>query len=104
MKGEKGPDIEAASLNETIILEAKGEASRPEMFGNFFLAAIGQILLRMTHSERRYVIALPFHKRFVKLVQRVPGTIRLKLQLEFWFIGKFTDNCWAIAVLPPLTQ
>jgi len=103
-KGEKGPDIEAATLDETIVLEAKGEASRPEMFGNFFLAALGQILLRMTRTERRYVIALPYHKKFVKMVQHLPGSVRQKLQLEFWLVGKFADNCWAIALLLPSTQ
>ena len=103
-KREKGPDIEAAKLDETTILEAKGEASRPEKFNNFFLAALGQILLRMTRSGKRFVIALPCHKRFVKLVQRVPNTVRQKLGLELWLIGKFAENCWAIAVLPPTTQ
>ncbi len=83
----KGPDIEGSSNEGAIIVEAKGEASRPEMFRNFFLTALGQVLLRMRDQNTRYVIALPIHEKFVRLVRQVPHNVRKKLNLEFWLIG-----------------
>ncbi len=83
----KGPDIEGSSPKGRVIVEAKGEGSRPEMFHNFFLAALGQILMRMTDQNTRYIIALPIHEKFVRLVRQLPPNVREKLNLEFWLIG-----------------
>ena len=84
---EKGADIEGLSNQHGgVIVEAKGEASRPEMFYNFFLAALGQIVMRMSEENARYTVALPAHEKFVKLVRGVSQSARKKLNLEFWLV------------------
>ena len=90
-KSQKGPDLEAfAPTEKTLVLEAKGEGSRPEMFRNYFLAALGQIVLRMNGSGATYVVALPSHEKYVSLVRKVPPPIRKKLGLEFWLVQPVT--------------
>jgi hypothetical protein len=97
----KGPDIEGWSAQQgDMVVEAKGEGSRPEMFHNFFLAAIGQIVLRMSKTNARYVVALPIHENFVKLVRKVPQDVRRKLNLEFWLVGSKPVS-YSIHILRP---
>jgi hypothetical protein len=84
----KGADIEGWSIHKGgVIVEAKGEGSRPEMFRNFFLAALGQIVMRTSEENTRYIVALPAHEKFVRLVRAVSQHARKKLNLEFWLIG-----------------
>ena len=84
----KGADIEGWSNRYGgVVVEAKGEGSRPEMFYNFFVAALGQIVMRMNERNTRYVVALPIHEKFVRLVQGVSHEARKKLNLEFWLVG-----------------
>lgn len=84
----KGADIEGWSSQQgEIAVEAKGEASRPEMFHNYFLAALGQVVLRFGPSSKRYVVALPIHEAYVKLVRKVSREARKALNLEFWLVG-----------------
>ena len=84
----KGADIEGwSSQKGGVVVEAKGEGSRPEMFHNFFLAALGQIVMRMSEENTRYVIALPIHEKFVRLVRGVSQHALKKLNLEFWLVG-----------------
>jgi hypothetical protein len=101
-RSEKGADIEAyAPTLCPVIVEAKGEGSRPEMFNNFFLAAIGQILGRMSDHSARYVVALPWHARHVRLARNVPCAVRKKLNLEFWFVETRTGMAqYHIGILP----
>lgn len=40
-KAGKDPDVEGSSWEGAVVVEAKGEGSRPEMFYNLFLAAVG---------------------------------------------------------------
>jgi hypothetical protein len=100
----KGADIEGWSIQQGgIVVEAKGEGSRPEMFHNFFLAGLGQIVMRMSERNTRYVVALPIHEKFVRLVQRVSQHARRKLNLEFWFVGT-EPVCYSIHILYPDQQ
>jgi hypothetical protein len=86
-KAQHGPDIEAFHTSRPgLVVEAKGEASRPEMFRNFFQAALGQIILRMNAEGCSYIVALPCHQQFVRLVRQVPQSVSRKLGLEFWLI------------------
>ena len=84
---EKGADIEGwSNQHGGVIVEAKGEGSRPEMFHNFFLAALGQIVTRMSEENARHIVTLPAHEKFVKLVRGVSQHARKKLDLEFWLV------------------
>jgi hypothetical protein len=56
------------------------------MFYNFFLAALGQIVMRASEENTKYIVALPAHERFVRLVRGVSQHARGKLNLEFWLI------------------
>ncbi len=83
----RGPDLEAFSTRgRKIVVEAKGEGSRPEMFRNFFQAALGQIILRMNDDRTIYIVALPCHDQFVRLVRLVPRRVFRALNLHFWLI------------------
>lgn len=98
--GRKGPDIEGSGAKGTVIVEAKGEPTRPQEFHNYFWTVLGQILLRMSHQDARYIVALPIHEKFVRLVRQVPAGVRRKLNLEFWLIGTQPVR-YSIHVLPP---
>lgn len=43
--------------------------------------------MRMKNERARYVVALPVHEKFVRLVRQVPRRLREKLNLEFWLVG-----------------
>jgi len=43
---------------ERLVLEAKGEGSRPQMRGNFFLHALGELLQRMDGPDANFGLAL----------------------------------------------
>ena len=84
---DKGPDIRAtSSIKPGVIVEAKGEGSCPQMFNNYFNSAIGQITQRMIDPSVIYVIALPWHKKYVRLIQQYSRYVRQKLSLEFWLV------------------
>ena len=70
------------------------------MFNNFFLAALGQILQRMSDERADYAIALPGHKKFIRLARAVPARVRKALNLYFWFVFPEDDE-YKIAVLGP---
>jgi len=97
----KGADIEGwSSQHGGVVVEAKGEGSRPEMFHNFFLAALGQIVMRTNEKNTRYVVALPIHEKFVRLAQGVSQYARKRLDLEFWLVGTEPIR-YSIHVLSP---
>ena len=86
-RSQRGPDVEAFSVGKPgLVIEAKGEGSKPGMFRNFFLAALGQIILRMGHNDSSYIVALPCHEQFVRLVRQVPLSVCRMLNLQFWLI------------------
>ncbi len=47
-KRERGADLQAAREGRRVIVEAKGEGTRPPMFNNYFLNALGETLQRMS--------------------------------------------------------
>jgi hypothetical protein len=87
-----GIDIEARSGDRRLVLEAKGEGSRPAMRVNFFLGALGELLQRMTAPEARYGLALPAHRQFVSLVLRLPEWVRARLDLCFFLVRPAADG------------
>lgn len=97
--GQKtGCDIEAKLGSSKIVVEAKGEGSRRQMLGNYFLQALGQIILRMEDSNAEYGIAFPAHPSYIELVLKVPRQVRQALRLDFYFARR-ADTNYEIGVL-----
>ena len=85
-KRERGPDMRASKEGLKLIVEAKGEGSRNEMFNNFFVSALGEILQRMTEQAAEYGIALPAHRKFARLIEELSDTPRYVLRLNFYLV------------------
>lgn len=85
-KRERGPDMRATKEGVKLIVEAKGEGSRNEMFNNFFLQVLGETLQRMSEQAAEYGIALPAHRKFVRLVEELSDNVRYILRLNFYFV------------------
>jgi hypothetical protein len=51
---QRGIDIEAVSAAEVMLLEAKGSALNPPRQVNYFLSALGELLLRMVSTGAAY--------------------------------------------------
>lgn len=83
----RGPDIEAFSSREVLLVEAKGECLLPATCYQLLMLALGQILLRMDGGQGNYAVALPWQAPFVELVRRVPKGVRQRLRLSFWFVA-----------------
>lgn len=97
--GQKaGCDIEATLGSSRIIIEAKGEGSRRQMLGNYFLQALGQIILRMGDPGAEYGIAFPAHPSYIELVLKIPTRVRQALRLDFYFVRR-ADSNYEIGVL-----
>lgn len=87
-----GIDIEATRAGERLVLEAKGEGSRPEMCVNFFLGALGEVLQHMESPDACYGLALPAHRQFAGLVSRLPAWVRARLNLRFYLVRRTCDG------------
>lgn len=86
---ERGPDIRATKEPINLIAEAKGEGSRPEMFNNYFLNALGEIIQRRSMQAAEYGIALPAHSKFIRLVADLDDlAVRFVLRLNFYLVHK----------------
>ena len=79
---DRGVDIDARGPTGRVLVEAKGDAPTPQMQGNYFLHALGELLQRMDDPDAAYGLALPDNPRFRGLVERFPllATQRLRLR------------------------
>lgn len=83
---ERGADMRATKEGLKLIVEAKGEGSRSEMFNNFFLNVLGETLQRMSEPAAEYGVALPAHRKFVRLVDELSDNVRFTLRLNFYLV------------------
>lgn len=83
---QRGIDIDARRGDERLVLEAKGEAPPGAQQANYFLGAIGELVQRMDDPAARYGLALPDHRQYRGLVDRLPALARARLRLEVWFV------------------
>jgi hypothetical protein len=83
---ERGIDILARRGDETLIVEAKGEAANPPQQVNYFLGALGELIQRMTVVTASYGLALPDNRQYRGLVQRLPGLARERLNLVIFYV------------------
>ena len=96
----RGIDIEAIRDDERFVLEAKGEGISDPARGNYFDGALGELVRRMDAPDTRYGLALPAHRRFVRLVGRLPLWIRQRLGLWFFFVRPAAQGL-EVGVFPP---
>ena len=85
---KKGIDIKATKNNQHWIIEAKGEGSRTQMRGNFFLSVLGEILQRMENKSTKYSIAFPAMQRYKKLWDELPQLAKERLNITCFFVDK----------------
>jgi hypothetical protein len=85
---DRGIDIDARGPGGRIIAEAKGDAPTPQMQGNYFLGALGELLQRMSEPDAAYALALPDTPRFQGLVSRLPRLAKERLHLVVFFVSR----------------
>lgn len=86
--GQHGVDIEANRDGQRLLLEAKGEAPAGPQQVNYFLGAIGELVQRMSDADARYGLALPDHRQYRGLVERLPAVARERLRLVVYFVER----------------
>lgn len=86
----RGVDIEAAGPGGRLLIEVKGDAQTPQMQGNYFLGALGELLQRMDDANAIYAVGLPDNARFRGLVARFPDEARRRLGLWWIFVRRDT--------------
>jgi hypothetical protein len=96
----RGIDIEAEGPDGRMLLEVKGDAPTPQMQGNYFLGALGELLQRMDDPDATYGIVLPDNHRFRGLVERFPSEARRRLGLVWIFVSR-TEIGYKIEPLHP---
>jgi len=98
-RGAHGPDIVAQKEHKKLVIEVKGEGSRPEMRENYFLAIIGEICKHMMDPDARYMVALPAHKDFVNKALNFPQLAKQRLGTNFIFGRKIEDGVYHLYLL-----
>jgi hypothetical protein len=85
---QHGIDIRAVSGAEVMLLEAKGSAMNPPQQVNYFLAALGELLQRMSDPEATYGLALPDSQQYRGLAASLPALAWQRLRLTVLFVSK----------------
>ena len=87
MMGTKpGIDMDARRPGERLIVEAKGEAALNAQQVNYFLHAIGELVLRMSDRSARYALALPDNAQYRGLINRIPQPVWEALNLSIFLV------------------
>lgn len=87
-----GIDIEANKPGSHLVIEAKGEAPAGAQQHNYFVNALGELVKALTDPEAVCGLALPDHRQYVALVDRLPALARERLRLRVWFVGRESDG------------
>lgn len=103
-KRERGPDMRASRGGLKLIVEAKGEGSRNEMFNNFFVNVLGEILQRRTESAAEYGVALPAHRKYARLIEEFSDDTRFILRLNFYLVRPSSDGRNEVGLLKSIVR
>lgn len=98
-KRERGPDMRASKEGQKIILEAKGEGSRREIFNNFFVSILGEMLQRTAELAAEYGIALPAHRKYARLIEELSDNTRFILRLNFYLVRPSGTGQYEVGLL-----
>jgi hypothetical protein len=85
---DRGIDIDAHRGPERWVIEAKGEARAGPQQVNYFLNALGELLQRMDDPNAQYGLALPAHRQYRGLVDRLPLLARRRIRLAILFVDE----------------
>lgn len=85
---DRGIDINARRGTERWAIEAKGEAPAGPQQVNYFLNALGEIMQRMDDASAHYGLALPDHRQYRGLVERLPLLARQRMRLTVLFVDE----------------
>lgn len=91
----RGVDLDARRGDERLLIEAKGDAPTPQMQGNYFLNALGELVQRMVDPNAEYGLAFPDVPRYRGLVERLPDLALDSLRLHVFLVG-IQDNHWRV--------
>lgn len=83
---ERGIDIDGRWEGQRVVIEAKGEAPPGPQQVNYFLGALGELIQRMDDPTATYGVALPDHRQYRGLVERLPSLAKERLGLRVWFV------------------
>jgi hypothetical protein len=78
---DRGVDVEAHRAGEHLYLETKGGVPSPQQQFNYFLHALGELVLRLGDPTAAYGLALPGSEQYRGLVDRLPPTAWQRLGL-----------------------
>jgi hypothetical protein len=81
-----GIDIDAQKDTQRWIIEAKGQGSSTQERGNYFLAALGELLQRMDAEKAKYSLAFPAMVRYKDLWDKLPSLVKKRLQITCLFV------------------
>ena len=85
----RGIDIEAQKGNARWIMEAKGwGGGSKQQQGNYFWAAVAEILQRMTFDDAKYSVAFPDIPRYQALWNRFPNIAKRRTGISCLFVNK----------------
>lgn len=96
-----GIDIEACRGEERLVIEAKGEASLQPQQHNYFVNALGELVQRMDDAHARYGLALPNHRQYHGLVERLPQVARNGLNFVVFWVERGPDGPRVTNDTPP---
>lgn len=94
----RGVDLDARRGNDRLLIEAKGDALSPQIQGNYFLGALGELDQRMSDPKAEYGLALPDNPRFRGLMERLPDLAADRLRL-YAFLVDIRADMWAVSWL-----
>lgn len=90
----RGIDLDARHPNgHRYVIEAKGEvAAAGAQQVNYFLGALGELVQRMDDPGATYALALPAHRQYRGLVDRLPDHARERLGLVVFWVIRVNDG------------
>lgn len=97
---QQGIDIEAHRRKERLVIEAKGEVALQPQQHNYFVGALGELVQRFDDPNARYGLALPNHRQYHGLVDRLPDEAKKVLNFVVYWVERGPDGP-RITNLPP---
>lgn len=89
----RGIDLDARQDDgRRFVIEAKGEAPPGAQQVNYFLGAIGELVQRMSDPAAVYALALPDHRQYRGLVERLPTHAVERLGLTVFWVGRTAEG------------
>lgn len=96
-----GIDIEARRGDERLVIEAKGEVALQPQQHNYFVGALGELVQRLDDPNARYGLALPNHRQYHGLVDRLPEEAKKRLNFVVYWVERGPEGVRVTDSPPP---